>query len=370
MTGGPQNHQRVAEQLEIGMESGLHLGGQIYVSHRDTVWLDDCFGEARIGEPMTDEHLPIWFSAGKPVVAISIAQLWERGNLKLDDTVAEFIPEFAGGDKAAVTIRHLLTHTGGFRMLDLGWPTASWDEIIDRICSKRLEPGWVPGVTAGYDRMASWFILGEIVRRVDGRRIEDYVREEVFAPLGMQDSWIGMSAAQYRRYGNRIAPLFDTTSSEPRRTRWDSEPWVTSCAPGANARGPVRDLGRLYRTLLGGGILDRARILSPQTIEAITAGHRIGQFDKTFQAVLDWGLGFVKNSASRGAESGPYGFGRHASYQVFGHSGYRSSIAFADPAHKLVVALVVNGTPTEPEHRRYVQGVVDAIYKDLGLVAE
>ena len=288
----------------------------------------------------------------------------------LDDAVVEFIPEFAIGGKDVVSVRHLLTHTGGFRMLDLGWPKASWDEIIERICNKRLEPRWVPGITSGYDRMASWFILGEIVRRVDGRPFENYVREEVFKPLGMEDSWIGMPAGQYRRYGDRIAPLFDTSGSEPHHTRWDSELWVTSCAPGANARGPVRDLGKLYRMLLGRGTLDRARILSPQTVEAITAGHRIGQFDKTFQAVLDWGLGFVKNTPHRKVEIGPYGFGRHASSQVFGHSGYRSSIAFADPVHRLAVALVVNGTPTETEHQHYVQGIVDAIYEDLGLAAE
>ena len=352
-------------ELEAGLDKGSYLGGQMFVSQRGTKLLDTSFGEARPGEAMTSAHLPIWFSTGKPIAAIAIAQLWERRLLELDDLVSRFVPEFAAGGKQDVSLRHLLTHTGGFRMLDLKWPESSWEEIIVQICQKRLEPRWVPGATAGYHRTSSWFMLGEIVRRVDGRTFETYVREELFLPLGMKNSWIGMPADRYRRYEDLIAPLFDTDTPEPRITRWHSEQWVTSCSPGANARGPIRELAALYEMLRAGGTHDGVRILTPQTVEAFTARHRVGLYDKTFQAVLDWGLGFMKNSAHYGVKGLPYSFGRYASDRVFGHSGYRSSIAFSDPTHHLVVALAVNGTPSELVHQRFVQKLLDTLYGEL-----
>ena len=106
-------------------------------------------------------------------------------------------------------MRHLLTHTGGVRMLDTGWPAAGWDAIVARVCAQRLEPRWEPGRKAGYHLASSWFILGELIHRLDGRRFETYVREEIFAPLGANDCWIGMPAERFHDYGARIAPMFD-----------------------------------------------------------------------------------------------------------------------------------------------------------------
>ena len=184
--------RRTREALRAGISGGLHLGGQVYVSLEGEPLLDESFGEARPDDPMAGAHLMLWMSSSKPVAAVAIGQLWERGLLALDDRVSDHIPEFGSRGKESITIRHILTHTGGFRMLDVGWPKAPWEEIIAKICRGRLEPRWVPGRTAGYHRMTSWFILGELVRRVDGRPFETYVRHAIFEPLGMPDSWIGM----------------------------------------------------------------------------------------------------------------------------------------------------------------------------------
>ena len=77
-----------------------------------------------------------------------------------------------------------------------------------------LEPRWMPGVTAGYHAATSWYVLGEIVRRVDGRPFEKYVREEIFLPLGMSDSHFTLSAHEYREYGERIGFIYDTSGGE------------------------------------------------------------------------------------------------------------------------------------------------------------
>ena len=156
---------KTAELLDAGIATGLHSGGQLFVSLGGRVEADLAFGTASPGESMSRDHLMLWLSSGKPVTAVAVAQLWERGLLALDDPVARHIPEFAGGGKDAVTIRHLLTHMGGIRTLDLDWPAASWEAIVQTIAAMKIEPRWLPGRKAGYHLSSSWFILGEVVRR-------------------------------------------------------------------------------------------------------------------------------------------------------------------------------------------------------------
>jgi CubicO group peptidase (beta-lactamase class C family) len=135
----------------------------------------------------------------------------------------------------------------------------------------------------------------------------------------------------------------------------------------ADARGPIRELGRFYRMLLNKGEIDGRRILSPQTVEAIVSPHRVGMYDHTFRHVMDWGLGFLINSAQYGPDTVPYGYGPYASPRTFGHSGYRSSVAFGDPEPGLAVALAFNGMPDNERHESRVRSVLDAAYEDLEL---
>jgi len=330
----------------------------------------------------------LWMSSTKPVAAVAICQLWERGRLELDDPVARHIPEFAQGGKERVTVRHLLTHTGGVRMLATGWPEAGWEGTVARVCAQRLEPRWEPGRKAGYHLASSWFILGELVHRLDGRRFERYVREEIFEPLGAFDCWIGMPAERFRDYGSRIAPMFDTSAasasaSGPTAAAAEagvaaagpalSESGATAEArlvvpsPGGNGCGPVSELARLYRMLIAGGELDGRRLLRRETVEALAARHRVGMVDATFRARLDWGLGVIVNSAHYQEPQMPYGYGPLAGPRTFGHSGARSSTAFADPDAGLVAALAVNGMPSDDAHRQRFERLAEALYRDLEL---
>jgi CubicO group peptidase (beta-lactamase class C family) len=99
----------------------------------------------------------------------------------------------------------------------------------------------------------------------------------------------------------------------------------------------------------------------------MTARHRAYTTDKTFGAIIDWGLGFMINSAIYGNDDAPYQFGPHASPRTFGHSGNQSSAAFADPEHRLVVALTFNGMPGEAKHQPRMRAALTAVYEDLGL---
>ena len=378
--------------LEQGRHSILHPGAQVYVSLRSEVLTDVALGEARPGVSMQPETLTLWLSAGKPVTAIAIAQLVERGLLAFDDVVSRHLPEFAQNGKDEITIRHLLTHTAGFRDADKLAENLPWEEMIARICATPLEAEWQPGAKAGYQMLSSWFILGELIRRVDGREAGRYVRENIFEPLGMRDSWMGIPADQIASYGDRMALMHYSGRTEFRvHPFWNAGDDFAACRPGSGVRGPIRELGRFYEALLD--VMSERRtpirrvladsreddcaesefgapasLVSAAMMRELTRRHRIGLFDHTFQHTLDLGLGFIVNSNRHGAETVPYGYGRHASEATFGHSGSQSSCAFADPEHELVVAWHCNGQPGEPRHQKRARTINSLIYEELGLV--
>ena len=353
--------------IEKGIEKGVHVGAQVYASLSGEAVVDFAVGEAREGAPMTTESIAPWLSAGKPVAAVAIAQLWEAGGLDWDTPVAAVVPEFRAGGKEAVTFRHILTHTAGFRWVNLHGAGLTWESIIERICAAPLERGWTPGKKAGYHVMTSWYILGEAVRRIDGRPYERYVRESIFEPLGMNDSWVGMPAEVYEGYGDRLVALHDTRRGKREPHRRHDAGSVLECNPGAGAHGPIRELGRFYEMLLNHGAWDGLRLLSPPAVRAIATRQRAGMYDHTFRHTVDWGLGFIVNSNQYGADTVPYPFGRHASEAVYGHGGQQSSVGLADPAHDLAAAVVFNGAPGEARHHKRVLAFLEGLYEDLGL---
>ncbi len=355
---------RTTAAIVEGIEGGLHPGAQVYVSLDGKAVGDGALGEARAGQPITTDHMIIWFSMTKAVVAVAVAQLWDRGRIGLDDPVARHVPEFAAAGKERVTIRHCLTHTGGFRggdgvHSDSSDPGQWWAEVMAGICAVAPEPGWEPGRKAGYHLLAGVMVLAEVVNRVDGRFFSRYVREEIFGPLGMDDCWVGMPEERIAGYEGRLGTMHHTGSGMPLPLeRLDSPGWLTYCVPGANGRGPMNQLGRLYEALLGGGQRLGARILSAQAAEAVTARHRSGMVDETFGVVCDWALGFSVDGAT---------MGRHCSRRAFGHGGALSALAFADPDHGLVVAVQTNGMAAPDDHHRRFAAISDAVYEDLGL---
>jgi CubicO group peptidase (beta-lactamase class C family) len=307
-------------------------------------------------------------SSTKPMAAVAVAQLWEKGRIDLDAKVARYIPEFGQKGKEAVTIRHLLTHTGGFRAVANSWKPIPVAQYLEDIYNARLETGWVPGRKAGYHVASSWFILGELIRRIDGRPFEQYVRDEVFLPLGMTDCWVGMPDAVYDQYGERIALLYAMDQPEPApHPLWSLKANATMCRPAANGYGPARQLGHFYQMLLDKGQWNGKAFLRPQTVEAMTARHRTGMFDHSFHQIVDWCLGLIPNNNLYGADPVPYGYGLHAGPRAFGHSGQQSSVGMADPDYGLVVVAAFNGAPGDARHNARVRQTMTILYEELSL---
>jgi CubicO group peptidase (beta-lactamase class C family) len=354
---------RVLEVLEQGVADGTHIGAQVYVSRAGRVVADLAVGEARAGVAMTTDTLMTWFSMSKATAAVAVAQQWERGAFGVDDPVVRFIPEFAATHpaKARVTIRHLLTHTAGIPNADGAAEGTPWRESraesLARIYAAPLE--YEPGTRAGYHPGSGMSVLGEIVARVSGVPYEQYVRDEIFLPLGMKDCWVGMPSDRYEAYGDRIGIMHVTQSGEPVVVQGiDTARALAEPMPGANGRGPMNQLCRLFDMLVGNGERHGVRLLAPVTIAAISARHRTEMLDDAYGVVMDWGLGLVVDW---------YATGRHSSRRAFGHGGHQSSVAFCDPEHDLVVAVVCNGMPGRERHSARLDAISRAAYVDAGI---
>src|SRR5438067_10154199 len=120
---------RTSASITRGIAAGLHLGAQLYVSRAGAPIADLAYGEARAGVKMSLDSINLWMSSCKPVAAIAIGTLWERRLLDLDDPVTKVIAEFGQNGKEPITLRHILTHTAGFRAPPRS-QDAPWEQII------------------------------------------------------------------------------------------------------------------------------------------------------------------------------------------------------------------------------------------------
>ncbi len=346
--------------LEKQREAGLHDGAQLFVARNGNVVLDAAIGEAQAGVPLATDSVMLWYSSTKPLTAVAIAQLFERGRLKLEDRVQSIIPEFANGKESA-TIKHILTHTGGFPMNDFPFLRYDWDTVIQMICDEPAQ--YEPGTAAGYHPLSGWCILGEVVRRIDGRPIEVYLDEEIFAPLGMMDTSIGITPAREAELSHRLSRVTEKPSPIANAEAWNDPRARPRLLPGGSGYGSAHDLGKFYMTLWNGGECDGVRILKQETVDTFTSVHRSRMVDQTFsteelQVSPPWGLGFSKGTDAAIETS----MGRQSTSAAFGHGGMRSSVGFVEPGRDLVVAIIANGLPIEPENTRRLCEISDTIH--------
>ncbi|NVM46436.1 MAG: beta-lactamase family protein [Candidatus Lokiarchaeota archaeon] len=325
--------------LEKQVHNKLHTGVQLHVSRKGKTVMNIALGETRPGIPMELNSILLMWSSGKPWTSVAIAQLWEKDKLDFNQKVRDFIPEFKNG-KESCSIRHLLTHTSGFPMLDYPkWLTASWNEIIHDACEMKAE--YQPGTQCGYHPRISWMILGEIIQRIDGRKIEEYLREEIFMPLGMDSTYLGMTSKRAASLGKRLA-LKDSTYPSEQIHLWVND-FEGRIFPGSTGFSTAFDMGKFYRALWNGGEWERNRIINKRTVDYITEIHRKGVFDKTLLSSGSWGLGF--------------GLGKYnclfSSNKTYGHGGRSSCTNFCDPQLDLIVNFNSNTMlPTEQHFAR------------------
>jgi CubicO group peptidase (beta-lactamase class C family) len=279
------------------------------------------------------------YSVTKPLAAACALSLVDRGLIELDAPIAAVWPEYAQGGKQDTTLRQLLCHQAGL----LGWrePRPLADLLDHRRAAALLaaEPAWwPPGSAHGEHALFYGTLLGELVRRVDGRTLGALFRDEVAGPWGL-DIRIGLDPADEAR----VVPLRDPGGAwaeqllagkdESYRLALDNPPalahldvvnsaaWRRAEVPAVNAHATARGLARFYAGLLGGGELDGVRVLERDTVAAMTSAQASGP-DRLLGEDATWGFGV-------GVYEGGWGMG-----------GIGGSMGWADPARGLACAYV------------------------------
>ncbi|MHA1727966.1 MAG: serine hydrolase domain-containing protein [Promethearchaeota archaeon] len=346
--------ESVINLLKNQVTEGLHSGVQLHIAKNGKTVLDCAVGEARPGVEMKNNSILLLWSSGKPWTSVAVAQLWENKKLKINQTVQSIIPEFGNG-KESCTIKHILTHTAGFRMLQYSkWLTASWDDNIREASAYKAE--YKPGTQCGYHPRMSWVILGEIVQRIDGRRIEKYLKEEIFEPLGMNNTSLGMTKERANTLGDQLA-LKDSPDKDEKKFLWVND-FCGRIFPGSTGYSSANDMGKFYQMLLNGGEWNGVRILKKETVDYFTDTQRKGIIDQTFstptyESMPDWGFGFAK-----GKSNSPL-----CSKDTFGHGGRSSCVNFCDPQADLIVNFNSNTMLPALENVSRMDAIISKIYE-------
>jgi CubicO group peptidase (beta-lactamase class C family) len=332
----PQALSRVEELFWEQMEKGLHPGAALAVYRHGQVVLDLWGGTAdqESGRPVTPDTMFVLYSSTKPLAASCLHILWQRGKLDWDDPVARYWPEFAQNGKDSVTIRHILTHQGGFpeTPTELTWDKwRDWEAVVQAI--ERITPLYKPGSVIAYHPRNYGWVIGELVRRIDGRPINQFLQEELTGPLGMNDTYVGLPSELNGRV-SRIHAMEDC--DRPEMVSTYNKPGVYQAVqPAGGGIATARDLARFYAMMAGGGTLDGVQVFKPETVREVTRLQVEGT-DRSLGHYVRRALGPVLGDPRMGSSA-------TEDLHTFGHGGAGTSLGWSDPDSGLAVAYITNG---------------------------
>jgi CubicO group peptidase (beta-lactamase class C family) len=283
------------------------------------------------------------FSASKPFIAMLTHLLAERGVIGLDDPIARYWPAFGARGKHVVTIRHVLRHRSGLafarNLVGDALAMSGWERSVRHL--ERAELRWAPGLVPAYQTIAYGFLLGEVLRRATGIAPAELMTTELLRPLGLTDTHLGLSDAQFARgIPVRGQYLMSWYVNRPAIRR--------AVIPSAGISTTARDMAFFYQALLDGG---RGAIAEETIIEARRPSTGDGETDRTFGAAIRWAQGFQLAGASMGATAGP---------DTFGHNGSNCCVGWADPDRDLVFVYLTDRLVPSPDHLRDVSDAVRA----------
>jgi CubicO group peptidase (beta-lactamase class C family) len=328
--------KRVEELFRKQIEQELHPGAALAVYRHGQLVLDLYYGLAdrESGKPVSHDTMFILYSSTKPLAAACLHLLWEWGKLDWDDPVVKHWPGFGKNGKEGVTIRHVLTHQGGFPDTpgSLTWKKwHNWDAIARAM--EDIVPEYQPGEVMAYHPRNFGWVIGELVRRIDGRLFNQFLSEEITMPLGMNDAYVGLPPELEDRV-SRVHAMDDC--DRPGMIPLYNKPEVHQAVqPSGGGITTARDLARFYAMMGNGGALDGAQILKPETVAKVT-GLQIEGIDYSLGQQMRRGLGLVLADYRMGASP-------EAGSRTFGHAGAGTSIGWADPDLGLAVAFITNG---------------------------
>ncbi len=368
----------MAERGEVGAAVAVYLDGQPVVDLWDG-WLD----EAKTRPWREDSIVNVW-SIGKAVLAVAVLRLVEAGKIDLGAPVATYWPEFAQAGKANIPVHMLMSHRAGLpgirKPLPPGTNLTNWALMISSL--EEQEPWWTPGEAFGYHPNTFGYLLGELVRRVDGRDIGTFIREEIAGPL---------DADYYSGFGPELDPrVADWINYQPQPGEENLRPWLeqdpstlegiplvryltyrtppalpdggtntriwrAALYPSTNPHANARGIARFYAALSRGGESNGYRLLSPATIDRANTIESDGE-DVILGRPNRFGLGFQLTIPG----VRPLGPGARA----FGHYGNGAVLGFADPDARIGFGYVCNRAGRTWRDPRNI-ALVDAVFSCL-----
>lgn len=367
---------RVRAEFERNFTDRGEIGSALCVYRDGKVAVDLWGGVARpaTGAPWRRDTISCMMSVGKSFTALCTLMLVDRGVIDLEAPVAQYWPEFAQAGKQGMTVRTLLNGQSGVLYADAAPDNAGldWEVMVDALAAQT--PAWPPGGGQAYHSMSYGFLVGELVRRADGRSIDRFFAEEVAGPLAV-DYHFGLDEQAQARTADLVAVgdnnslmlMADPTTKLGRAWRVlprlqkqaNSTAFRAGLFPSANGHGTARGAARIYAALAQGGAIDGVRLLSPQLVEAARTEAWAGTCaltDRTYR----YGLGFYLNCRPAPMGSNP---------RAFGHAGLGGMLAFADPEAAVAFAFSTNRLSGGAGVGDRCEALIEACYQDLALLA-
>ena len=312
-----------------------------------------CFGQLdpSDSEPIADDAIFTVASITKPVVAMAVMLLVERGLLTLGEKVADILPEFAGRGRYGIRVRHLLTHTSGLPDLlphdrDLRRANAPLSRFLTDIC--QAEPQFAAGRGVSYSS-CGFVLLSEIAARKSGVPLPEFLRRELFEPLGMRDTALGAPDDWFEGPQPR-ASRFATVRVPQEQAggdnwNWNSRYWRTLGAPWGGLLTTIHDLTAFAGLMLSRGRFEDRRIFSDATIAAATLNQLLPMRDvpEPDRRCRPWGYGWRLNWPAHGAY-----FGDLLSPAAYGHWGATGTLLWIDPERDAFAAILTT-QPQDPD---------------------
>lgn len=307
-------------------------GAAMAVWH-DGDWVVDLWGgwaDAAHTRPWCADTLVMPYSVTKPFAAVCVLLLADRGRVDLDAPIQEYWPELT----ARTTVREILSHRSGLVVLDEPAPEEAfydWDLMCRLLAAQ--EPAWVPGTAAGESALFFGHLLGEVVRRVDGRSLGTFLREEVCGPHGL-DFHVGLGDAELARVaeltgevaaGGDRPPLYAPALGNPPGALdlsvVNGERWRRAEIPAVNGHGTARAVAGLYVALARGGLLSPTLLAQMKEVvgtgpELVVGGEASWGLGVGVEPSDGYGMGGVGGSFGWWSEAGGYALGF-----VTGHLG-------------------------------------------------
>jgi CubicO group peptidase (beta-lactamase class C family) len=347
----PELPARLDSIVRVGLEQGAAPGAALAVARYGRLVHLKGYGATDYapGAPAVDATTMYDLASLTKVVATTTAAmiLEEEGKLDLSRAVSSYLPEFNAPDKAAITVRMLLTHRGGLEAFAPLWK--EWHGRAEYLAQINARPLANPPNTKVVYSDWDFILMGMIVERITGTTLDAFTAERVFGPLGMTSTRFTPDTTDKALMQRITYTALDTLRGQLHGTVHDPNAWALGGVSGhAGLFSSVRDLAVFVQMLMNGGTYAGVRIVKPTTVARWTSSQDLGS-----SRALGWDTPSAVSSA-----------GRFFSPRSFGHTGYTGTSIWVDPERGLFVVLLTNRVNSRGEATRHTQlrrDVADAV---------